>query len=195
MSTPDVGSESSLTLAPLVAPSLGTNADASPTDVESLIDRFGPMIYRVAHSVLGDVPQTEDATQETLLKVWQNLDSYRGDAPIEHWIARIAHNVSISALRRRREIALDPQEDSPISNRISTSDPVKETEQHFIRAAFETALDNLDELSRTIVVLREIEGFTYESIAETLDLPLPTVKTRLFRARRVLAKELEGWQE
>ena len=96
MSVPDVGSDARLTMEPARSP-----VTPQP-DFEFLIDRYAALIYRVAHSILGDVPQAEDATQETLLKVWQNLDSYRGDAPIEHWIARIAHNVSISAARRRR---------------------------------------------------------------------------------------------
>ena len=61
-------------------------------------------------------------------------------------------------------------------------------------AAFEQALDKLDELSRSIVVLREVEGMSYDEVAETLEVPLPTVKTRLLRARRVLATALEDWR-
>ena len=61
-------------------------------------------------------------------------------------------------------------------------------------AAFEAALDTLDDLSRSVVVLREVEGMSYEEIATVLEVPLPTVKTRLLRARRVLATALEGWR-
>ena len=175
---------------PSISPPPGAS---SPPEFAELVARYGSTIYRVAYSIVADVSLAEDVTQETLLKVWQNLDSYRGEAPIQHWIVRIAHNVAISVLRRRREDVQDPQGESLLADRAGTADPARDAEQQLIRAAFDAALDKLDPLSRTVVVLREIEGFSYEAIAETLELPLPTVKTRLFRARRSLAKELEGW--
>lgn len=158
-----------------------------------LVEQHGPSIYRVAYSIVKDTALAEDVTQETLLKVWQGLPGYRNEAPLQHWIVRIAHNVAVSAVRRRREDARDPQGDGVIADRVSSADTARDAEQGFVREAFNAALDQLDAASRTIVVLREIEGLSYQAIAEALDLPLPTVKTRLFRARRVLATELEGW--
>ena len=134
----------------------------------------------------------EDASQDTLIKAWQALPSYRGDAPIRHWILRIAHNVSISLLRRRREDVMAPDElpDSPTIARSVES----LVQDRLALDRFDQALQDLDAVSRSIIVLREIEGLAYLEISEVLDLPLPTVRTRLLRARRQLAEALDGWQ-
>jgi RNA polymerase sigma-70 factor (ECF subfamily) len=104
---------------------------------------------------------------------------------------RITHNTAITTLRRRREEVRDPQF---LPEQLARSTTEAEAVDRASIDAFEEALDDLDELSRSIVVLREIEGLSYDEIAEVLDVALPTVKTRLLRARRVLATALEGWR-
>ncbi len=150
-------------------------------------------MYRVALSVVRDHDLAEDVTQDALLRAWQALPTFRGDAPLRNWVLRITHNTAVSTLRRRRDESFDPAELPHAPTR--PADRVEQrVEARLSVDAFEVALESLDELSRSIVVLREIEGLSYEEIAGLLKVPLPTVKTRLLRARRVLADALEGWR-
>lgn len=166
--------------------------------LERLIAEHGEAVYRVAVSVVRDPTAAEDVAQEALLKAWQALPSYRGEAPLRSWLLRITHNTAVSSIRRRREDPLDPAllpDHTPTGAGVAAADsPEHAVERRASMAAFETALAELDDLSRSIVVLRELEGMSYEDIAQLLDVPLPTVKTRLLRARRVLSVSLEGWR-
>lgn len=155
--------------------------------------RHADAVYRVALSVTRDPDLAEDVAQDSLLKAWQALPSYRGEAPLKNWLLRITHNTAISALRRRRDVQIDPQEmPEAFEPRHHSLEVV--VEGHLAGDQFEAALSQLDDLSRSIVVLREVEGLSYDEIADVLRVPLPTVKTRLLRARRQLAIALEGWR-
>lgn len=167
--------------------------DGLPLDrkLERLVAEHGEAVYRVARSVVGDPVAAEDVAQEALLKAWQALPTYRGEAPLRSWLLRITHNTAVSALRRRREEPHDPM----LLPEAAPGDSTERTiERRASVAAFERALGELDDLSRSIVVLRELEGLSYEDIASLLAVPLPTVKTRLLRARRLLSVSLEGWR-
>jgi RNA polymerase sigma-70 factor, ECF subfamily len=168
---------------------------AAPSEAASLehaVLELSPSIYRVALSILRDQALAEDALQETLIRVWSNLDRFRGDAPFRVWVLRIAHNVAISMGRKRRDQAVDPHDLGEI--KATEAVPERTAEGRAMVGALWEALEHLDPLSRAIVVLREVELFAYEDIAEALDIPLATVKTRLFRARRSLATTLETWR-
>lgn len=104
---------------------------------------------------------------------------------------RIAHNTAISTLRKRRDLVQDPVD---LPERVSHHTVESRVVDRAALESFETALGDLDELSRSIVVLRELEHLSYDDIAETLGIPLPTVKTRLLRARRMLANALGEWR-
>ena len=168
--------------------------DLEPTEqLAKLTRRHADAVYRVALSVTRDHDLAEDVTQDALLKAWQALPSFRGDAPLRNWLLRITHNTAISALRRRRDVHMDPRE-LPEARSPRHHSVEARVEGRMTVVQFEDALANLDDLSRSIVVLREVEGLSYDEIADVLDVPLPTVKTRLLRARRQLATALEGWR-
>jgi RNA polymerase sigma-70 factor (ECF subfamily) len=166
----------------------GTGAHAAPdSDValRRLFAEHGPSVYRMARSVLRDPGLAEDVTQETFIRAWQHHDSYRGEAPIRHWLLRIAHNLSVSTLRTIREESTDP---SRLPGQASARpDHVVEG-----RLLIDEALGELDPLSRAVLVLREVEQLTYAEISDVLRLPMPTVKTRLFRARGRLRSLQDG---
>lgn len=165
-----------------------------PTEqLAALTRRHADAVYRVALSVTRDHDLAEDVAQDALLKAWQALPSFRGDAPLKNWLLRITHNTAISALRRRRDVHMDPQE-LPEARSPRHHSVEAQVEGHIAVDHFEVALAGLDDLSRSIVVLREVEGLSYDEIADVLDVPLPTVKTRLLRARRQLATALGGWR-
>lgn len=164
---------------------------AADVTLESLVIDHGDAAYRVALSVTRDHDLAEDVTQDAMLKAWGALPTWRGDAPLRNWILRITHNTAISALRKRREVLSDPVE---MPEPTSTASVERDVHERMALAAFELALDELDELTRAIVVLREVEALSYEEIADALQVALPTVKTRLLRGRRHLANALGGWE-
>lgn len=167
-------------------------ADLSPEEqLEELVRDHLDAVYRVAFSVVRDAALAEDVSQDAILKAWNALPSFRGDSSLRSWLLRITHNTAISILRRRREEVRDP---ALLPERENSSSTEVQVVDRLSIDAFEAALDGLDELSRTIVVLREIEGLSYDEIADILDVGLPTVKTRLLRSRRILAAALEGWR-
>ncbi len=167
-------------------------ASAGPPDeLRALVDEHGTAIYRYALSIVRDHATAEDIAQEALTKAWLALPSFRGDSSLRSWLLRITHNAAVSMLRVRRADVTDPVdlEISSPENQVSGA-----VEDRLAIAAFHRALAELDELSRQVVVLREVEGLSYEAIAAMLRVPLPTVKTRLLRARRQLSMALEGWR-
>jgi RNA polymerase sigma-70 factor (ECF subfamily) len=172
-------------------PAQPSPATPPPADLDALMREHAAAAYRVALSILRDRDLAEDVTQEAMLKAWLALPSYRGDAPLRNWVLRITHNAAISAVRARRATPMDPFELPETANPISTE---RDAHGQLLLEAFRDALGELDDLSRSIVVLREVEQLSYEEIAELLDVALPTVKTRLLRARRHLARVLEGWR-
>lgn len=163
----------------------------SVDDMATLVAEHSDAVYRVALSVTRNPVLAEDVAQDALIKAWQAMPSYRGEAPLRNWILRITHNTAVSALRKRREEIRDPNE---LPERFTGSSIETQVQNRLAIERFTEALDELDETSRSIVVLRELEGLSYDEICEVLKLSLPTVKTRLLRARRQLANSLEGWR-
>lgn len=155
--------------------------------LRELIDEHAAAVYQLAFGILRDRGLAEDVVQETMIKAWRGLGDFRGDASTRTWILRIAHNAAIDALRRRRDATLAP-EDLPETGRLpdDTTDPAARTAGRSDLATLRDALSELDQLSRSIVVLREIEGLSYQEIADTLGISTALVKTRLLRARRAL---------
>lgn len=183
----------------LAPPSPASSPEAAPfaldltaADIDALIAEHADAAFRVAYSITRNRDVAQDVTQDALIKAWQKLPSFRGESPLRNWILRITHNTAISALRRRREEARDP---ALLPEQPSALTTERQVSGRLALDDFAEALDDLDELSRSIVVLREIEGLSYDEIVDLLDVPLPTVKTRLLRARRHLAVALAGWNQ
>jgi RNA polymerase sigma-70 factor (ECF subfamily) len=157
---------------------------------EQLIRDNSAAVYRVARAIVRDHSLAEDVTQDTLIKAWRALPRFRGESSLRTWVLRIASNTAISMLRRRREELRSPWSLPVLSN----EDLAATVERSMAMEQFGDSLADLDPSWRAIVVLREVEGMAYEDIAAVLNLSVPTVRTRLFRARRALADSLEGWR-
>ncbi len=169
------------------------SSDVDPEALNKLVTEHSDSIFRLAYSIVSDRALAEDITQDTLVKAWLALPSFRGDGSLKGWVLRIAHNTAISAIRARKAIVVDPID--LVDSNPTRSDLVeKKVEDSEAYGEFVEALDHLDELSRSILVLREVEGLSYEEISQLLKVPLPTVKTRLLRSRRRLGVALKGWQ-
>ncbi len=172
----------------------GAKADKgeNPEDLHKLVVEHGDAVYRLALSVVRDSALAEDVAQETLVKAWLALPTFRAESSLRSWVLRIAHNTAVSTLRTRRALVIDPH-DLPERQERPERSVESRVQSEAVMGDFVEALDTLDDLSRSIVVLRELEGLAYEEISEILKVPLPTVKTRLLRARRKLGAALREW--
>ncbi len=186
-------SPSDLSPSDLVPLATSVKTETDPRSVmHSMIGEHSAAMFRLAKSIVRDSALAEDVVQESLMKAWQAADTFRGDASMRSWILRITQNTAISMLRKRREDFRDPVNMPEIPDLVGQTD--RQAAGRAMVNDLWIALGDLDQTSRTIVVLRELEGLTYEEISDVLNLPLPTIKTRLFRSRRTLASVLEGWR-
>jgi RNA polymerase sigma-70 factor (ECF subfamily) len=168
--------------------------------VRLIIRQHNQRLYRIARSILRDDSEAEDALQEAYARAFTNLASFRGEARLGTWLARIVMNEALGRLRGRRPtVALDPviatgaleAEIIPFPNANPELDPETAVAQRELRALLERAIDDLPESFRTVLVARLIEGMSVEETAELLGIVPETVKTRLHRARRLLRDAME----
>ncbi len=146
----------------------------------------------------GNPEDALDISQETFLKAWRTLGKFRGDCGLGSWLYRIASSLSIDLLRKNKRrqtdkiVSLDdPGEDGrPLELPDVSGDPQALLERGENRQAVWDCLNALPEEQKLILVLRDVNGLSYEEIGETLDLELGTVKSRIFRARARLANLL-----
>ncbi|HUE81009.1 MAG TPA: sigma-70 family RNA polymerase sigma factor [Pyrinomonadaceae bacterium] len=171
---------------------------------DQLIAERSGEIYGVLYRLTANSEEARDLTQETFLKAFQNISHFRGDADLRTWIYRIAINQARNRWRwwRRRKrdstVSLDASDGNgdhgwQASLRTEASgSPEHQTLMRERERALRTALRSLGRVYQEAVILRDIEGFTYEEIAETLDISIGTVKSRLARGRQELRRKLEG---
>jgi RNA polymerase sigma-70 factor (ECF subfamily) len=170
---------------------------------EELVAERSGEIYGLLFRLTENSEEARDLTQETFLRAFQNIDRFRGEAEVRTWIYRIAINQARNRFRwwrrRRREatVSLDQKQGESGQSIISTlAEPAQNPEEQTLarerELALRSALQRLGQAYRETVILRDIEGFTYEEIAETLAINVGTVKSRLARGRQELRKKLEG---
>lgn len=161
---------------------------------EALLLRYEKKVYTIAYKYMGDPDDAGDLAQEALLKAWQSIGGFRGDSSFGTWLGRIAANCCLDELRRRRRVqttSLDDLvelEDGAVQKELAS--PQETPEEAAIRQEtaqyVQSLLGRMREEYRTVLVLRELEGRSYEEIAAELDCSLGTVKSRIFRARAYL---------
>jgi RNA polymerase sigma-70 factor (ECF subfamily) len=170
---------------------------------EDLVAERSGEIYGLLFRLTENGEEARDLTQETFLRAFQNIDRFRGEADIRTWIYRIAINQARNRSRwwRRRgrdeTVSLDATHGESNQSLIGTlPEPSQNPEQQTLarerEMALRSALQRLALAYRETVILRDIEGFTYEEIAATLGINVGTVKSRLARGRQELRKKLEG---
>jgi RNA polymerase sigma-70 factor (ECF subfamily) len=146
-----------------------------------LVEAYQAPVFRVVRGIVGDPSDAEDVAQEVFLKAYGALGRFRGESGFFTWLYRIAVNEALRAARRRRPTA-------PLDEGIPVEAPPvpQPDEDGPSLALLERLLRKLPEEFRAIVVLRDLEGLPYREVAETLEIPMGTVMSRLFRARREL---------
>jgi RNA polymerase sigma-70 factor (ECF subfamily) len=182
-----------------------------------LVVAYQDRLYNAVLRLVGDFDEARELTQEAFTRGLMKLDSFRGDASPYTWLFRIAVNLAISHLRkvqRHRVFSLDApprngngrQRDrddqaSGLADRVSRDGtgrstsalPPEDLERKELHGQVLTALGRLDAEYRAVLVMRDIEGFDYQQMADILGLPLGTLKSRLFRARLALRDELRAY--
>jgi len=158
-----------------------------------LVTKYQNRLFNTMFHVAGSREEAEDIVQEAFVQAFVKLDSFQGASGFYTWLYRIAFNLSISRRRRRRpESSVDAIRDAfgaePKDNRDQP--PQRMMRKEDVKLV-QQALAVLSEQHRTVLVLREIEGNCYEMIADILDLPIGTVRSRLYRARLQLRDELK----
>jgi RNA polymerase sigma-70 factor (ECF subfamily) len=151
-------------------------------------------LYRVALRLTGDPSQAEDLVQDTMLKAYRSWRQYRPGTNAKGWLLTILRNTFINDYRRRKHepIAMDLEAAEPhaLYRSIQESDPEGAFFSQIVDAKVLEAIDALPPEFREVLVLSDIEGMRYGEIAETLQIPVGTVKSRLFRARHQLQSRL-----
>ena len=171
------------------------------TAFEHLVEERSNDVYALLYRLTEDAEEARDLTQETFLRVFQSIARFRGDADLKTWIYRIAINQARNRWRwwrrRRRDatFSLDLQDENheqPLSARLQSAaiDPEQETLAREREAVLRNALRTLGRSYRETVILRDVEGLSYEEIAATLEISVGTVKSRLARGRMELRRKL-----
>jgi len=177
---------------------LQANEDAA---YDELVRTYSGSIFHVAYRMLGDSAEAADAVQEIFLKVFRNIAGFKGEAALKTWIFKIAFSEILNRLRwwkRRHRYATTSLDEQPNGNGVraahSVASPSPTPEQVLQskeeEGAIQLALSRLSKDHRSIIVLRDIEGFSYTEIADVLGVSIGTVKSRLARARADLKKSL-----
>jgi len=163
-----------------------------------LVARYQDRLFNTLLRVVGSHEDAADAVQDAFVQAYTKLESFRGASQFYTWLYRIAMNVALSRQRRRRPTAsLDHAKESAGEEPLAAADGPEETvlSQERIQHV-QAALADLGDEHRQILVLREIDGCAYEEIAEILELPVGTVRSRIFRARVQLKEKLSAmWGE
>ena len=168
---------------------------------EELLTRFQQPVYTLSLRLLNDEGEASDVVQEVFLKVFRNIGHFRGQSSLKTWIYRITVNEAHNARRwffrhRRREVELDTDPYRTRSWREAIPDNTRSPfEVAFDReqaGIIQAALDRINPVFRSAVVLRDITDLSYEDIAEILGVSLGTVKSRILRGREALREELKG---
>jgi RNA polymerase sigma-70 factor (ECF subfamily) len=176
-------------------------AIAGDTDAfGEVVRRWERKIYALAYGFTGSVEDARDAAQETFVSAYRNLRSFRGEAKVSSWLHRIAVNHCITRQRRSRvraETAIEEAVENEGEGFLSAgeqSSPARAAEAKERNEAVRRAVAALTPELREVVLLKEFEGLTFQEIADALQVPLSTVKSRLYTALRQLRMRLEKFE-
>jgi len=166
---------------------------------EGLVLKYQDRIYNLCRHMLGDPHDADDAAQETFIKAYKNLKTFRPEASLYTWLYRIAVNTCIDHKRRPFFESLFKRsyegEDFAIEQESALPSPERLYEAKQTGVAIQLALKKLSDKLRTVIVLKEIEGLSYEEISDVLDVSIGTVKSRISRAREELKGLLKEFME
>ena len=165
---------------------------------ELLVIRYQKRIFNVVFRVVRDRDAVEDLAQETFLNAFKSIRSFKGGSSFYTWLYRIAANVSINYLAKRNKASFADEElleTEEVSKRVSGGElsPERGVQNQETAKAIREAVNLLPSDIRQAVILREFDGLSYEEIAEVMDCPIGTVRSRIFRGREMLKEKLKDY--
>ncbi len=175
---------------------------------KQLVERYQRKVYAVAYGMLKDKEDAKDVTQEAFVKVYKYLDHFKGDASFYTWLYRITSNICIDVMRRKNAAKAGGHAEFDEAVRMDTSEanlgalgsklgtnPQKSMLRKELAAKITAAFQQIPEEHRAILLLREVEGMSYDELATTLNIKKGTVMSRLFHARLKMQKVLNDYVE
>ena len=164
---------------------------------EPIVKEYEKNVYNLALKMTGNPEDAADISQEAFIKAYHSLNSFRGDSKFSVWLYRIVSNLCLDFLRskkRRPAVSLSAENEDGEEVELDIADesqsPEALLERKLTREAVRRGLDSLPEEQRQILLLREIQGLSYDEIAAALDIEVGTVKSRIFRGRKKLCDYL-----
>ena len=159
---------------------------------EQLLSHYGVYAYNLALRALSNPQEAEDVAQEAFIRVWKALPNFRGDAEFSTWLYRIVTNLCYNRLPKlKRELKALPADEG-----WDLPDSKQDVERTVISAELRQmileAVDTLPDSQKYLIILRHLHGLRYDEIAKITDMPLGTVKTGIFRARKALKVKIDG---
>ncbi|MDP4333256.1 sigma-70 family RNA polymerase sigma factor [Curtobacterium sp. A7_M15] len=169
----------------------GRSSDGDVRAFEVLIRRHTPLLRAYARRTLGSTDELDDVVQETFITAWNQLDTLQDGARVKAWLMRILSRKCIDRIRARRfhDDVTELEVEAPAHDA-----PERVAEARSREEAVETALAELPEAQRRTWIMKEVLEYSYEAIAEELDLPPSTVRGLLSRARKNMIRLMEGWR-
>lgn len=158
----------------------------------TLLREIEQQVYKTAYYILNDEQDAHDAAQEALIRVYTKIDSYEEKAQFKTWVQRIVTNICIDKFRRTKPTVSIDEHEMVFRGKDNVE---REVMTGYLAKDIEDAINRLPEHHRSVVVLRYLQDFSYNEIAESMNLPLNTVKSYLFRARQQLQILLQDYQK
>lgn len=165
--------------------------DEDPSTFEWIVLKYQDKIYNLCRYLLGNPQDAEDAAQEVFIKAYRKLKDFRPESSLYTWLYRIGVN---TCLDHKRKFRPEPLKDQSSAEYLSSAEPSPERryQSKEIGRAIQSAFEQLSKNSRAVIVLKEMEGLSYEEIAEVMDTSVGTVKSRISRTREELRRLLRG---
>jgi RNA polymerase sigma-70 factor (ECF subfamily) len=168
---------------------------------QALFQKYHRRAFAVALGVVKRPEDAMDVVQDAFIKVHKNIGAFQGTSSFYTWLYRIVMNLAIDHLRRRRKV-VEWGDDIPLQTvagdralmpKVEDANPGRTVERRELSDKIRQALDTLPEYHRAVILLREVEGMSYEEMAEVLDVPKGTIMSRLFHARRKMQEQLQTY--
>jgi len=170
---------------------------------EKLIEAYQKKVFNIALGILNNYDDANDIAQDVFIRIFKSIKNFKGESAFSTWLYRITTNACLDELRKRKNknvISLDEDirfDGGEIPRQIVDDGPPLDViaERNELKRIVNNAISELSEEHKTVIILREIQGFSYEEIAEVLKCPQGTVKSRISRARNILKDILKNKRE
>jgi|ERR1043166_965783 RNA polymerase sigma-70 factor (ECF subfamily) len=168
---------------------------SNPDAFTELVARHQDRIYTAISRFCGNIEDANDITQRAFINAFRKIGEFKGDAAFSTWIYRIAFNQAISFRRenKRTAVSIYSKDDELLAEPSEDRNPTEHLESQETQRKVQQALDLLEEGDREIILLKDLQGVSYEEIADILQIPKGTVRSRLHRARLELKSKLKSF--